>query len=88
MKFTASGGDPLLSVEKAKAEAMDLAVRLYKDGKIGLSKAAELSGSSIAEFEDQLVKRGVGIVLYAKDDLSIFKSEIKNVREIAKSFKT
>jgi len=77
-----------LSVEKAKAEAMDLAVRLYKDGKIGLSKAAELSGSSIAEFEDQLVKRGVGIVLYAKDDLSIFKSEIKNVREIAKSFKT
>jgi len=79
-----SGEDSLLSIEKAKAKAMDLAVQLYRDGKIGLSKAAELSGSSIAEFEDQLFKRGVGIVLYTKDDLSIFKSEIKNVREIAK----
>jgi len=34
-----------------------------------------------------LFQRGVGIVLYTKDDLSIFKSEIKNVREIAKGLR-
>jgi len=61
----------LLSIEKAKAKTMDLAIQLYRNGKIGLSKAAEISGSSIARFEDQLI-------LYTKDDLSILKSEIEN----------
>lgn len=74
----------MLSIEKAKAKTMDLAIKLYRDGKIGLSKAAEISGSSIAKFEDQLIKRGVGVILYTKDDLSILKSEIENVMEIAK----
>ena len=74
----------MLNIEKAKAKTMDLAIQLYRDGKTGLSKAAEISGSSIAKFEDQLIKRGVGVILYTKDDLSILKSEIENVMEIAK----
>ena len=74
----------MLSVEEAKVKAMDLAIRLYREGDTGLSKAAEMAGLSIAEFEDQLFKRGAGVILYTKDDLSILKSEIENVREIAK----
>lgn len=79
-----SGADPLLSIEEAKSKVMNLAIQLYKDGKVGLSKAAEIAGSSIAEFEDQLIKERVGIILYAKDDLPLLKSEIKNIKEIAK----
>jgi predicted HTH domain antitoxin len=79
-----SGAGPLLSVEEAKSKVMDLAIQLYRDGKVGLSKAAEIAGLSIAEFEDQLIKRGVGVTIYARDDLSIFKSEVENIREIVR----
>jgi len=66
---------------------MNVAIQLYRDGKIGLSKAAEIAGLSIAEFEDQLIKRGVGVILYTKDDLPLLKSEIENIRQIAKKSK-
>ena len=79
----------MLSIEEAKAKTMDLAIQIYRDGRTGLSKAAEIAGSSIAKFEDQLIKRGIGVILYAKDDLPILKSEIENIMEIAeKSRKT
>jgi len=74
----------LLSIKEAKSKAMNLAIQLYRDEKVGLSKAAEIAGLSIAEFENQLVKKGVGVTLYTKDDLPLFKSEIENVKEIAK----
>ena len=79
-----SGADPLLSIEEAKSKVMNLAIQLYQDEKVGLSKAAEIAGLSIAEFENQLIKKGVGVTIYTKDDLPIFKSEIENVKEIVK----
>lgn len=75
--------DPLLSVEEAKSKIINLAIQLYTDQKIGLSKAAEISGLSIAQFENQLIKKGVGVTLYTKDDLPLLKSELKNIAEIA-----
>jgi len=74
----------LLSIEEAKSKVMNLAIQLYQDEKVGLSKAAEIAGLSIAEFENQLIKKGVGVTIYTKDDLPIFKSEIENVKEIVK----
>ena len=74
----------MLSIEKSKSKVMNLAIQLYRDKKIGLSKAAEIAGLSIAEFENQLIKKGVGVTLYTKDDLPLFKSEIENIRDIAK----
>jgi len=79
-----SGEDPLLSIEESKSKVMNVAVQLYRDEKIGLSKAAEIAGLSIAEFENQLIKKRVGVTLYTKDDLPLFKSEIENIRDIAK----
>ncbi len=79
-----SGADPLLSVEEAKFKVLNLAIQLYRDEKVGLSKAAEIAGLSIAEFENQLIRKGVGVTLYTKDDLSILKSELENMREIVK----
>jgi predicted HTH domain antitoxin len=35
---------------------MNLAIELYRDEKIDLSKAAEIAGLSIAELENQLIK--------------------------------
>lgn len=74
----------MLSIEEAKSKVMNLAIQLYQDEKVGLSKAAEIAGLSIAEFENQLIKKGVGVTIYTKDDLPIFKSEIENVKEIVK----
>jgi len=74
----------LLSIEEAKSKVMNLAIQLYRDEKVGLSKAAEIAGLSIAEFENQLIKKGVGVTLYTKNDLLIFKSELENIREIVK----
>jgi len=82
-----NGADPLLSIEESRSKVMNVAIQLYRDGKIGLSKAAEIAGLSIAEFEDQLIKRGVGVILYTKDDLPLLKSEIENIRQIAKKSK-
>ena len=79
-----SGADPLLSIEEAKSKVLNLAIQLYRDEKVGLSKAAEIAGLSIAEFENQLIKKGVGVTLYTKDDLPILKSELENIREIVK----
>jgi len=77
----------LISIEEAKSKVTNLAIQLYKDGKVGLSKAAEIAGLSIAKFEDQLIKEGIGVTLYTKDDLPLFKSEIENIKEIAKKSK-
>jgi len=74
----------LLSVEEAKSKVLNLAIQLYRNEKVGLSKAAEIAGLSIAEFENQLIKKGVGVTLYTKDDLSILKAELENIGEIAK----
>ena len=74
----------MLSIEEAKSKVMNLAIQLYRDEKVGLSKAAEIAGLSIAEFENQLIKKGVGVTLYTKNDLLIFKSELENIREIVK----
>ena len=74
----------MLSIEEAKSKVMNLAIQLYRDEKVGLSKAAEIAGLSIAEFENQLIKKGVGVTLYTKNDLPIFKSELENIREIVK----
>lgn len=74
----------MIGIEEAKSEVTSLAIGLYKDGKVGLSKAAEIAGLSIAEFEGQLIKEGIGIILYTKDDLTLFKSEVENIKEIAK----
>jgi len=82
-----NGADPLLSIEESRSKVMNVAIQLYRDGKIGLSKAAEIAGLSIAKFEDQLIKRGVGVILYTKDDLPLLKSEIENIRQIAKKSK-
>jgi len=79
-----SGADPLLSIEEEKSKVLNLAMQLYRDEKVGLSKAAEIAGSSIAEFENQLIRKGVGVTLYTKDDLSILKAELENIREIIK----
>jgi predicted HTH domain antitoxin len=77
----------LISIEEAKSKVTNLAIQLYKDGKVGLSKAAEIAGLSIAKFEDQLIKEGIGVTLYTKDDLPLFKSEIENIKRIAKKSK-
>lgn len=77
----------MLSIEESRSKVMNVAIQLYRNGKIGLSKAAEIAGLSIAEFEDQLIKRGVGVILYTKDDLPLLKSEIENIRQIAKKSK-
>lgn len=74
----------MLSIEKSKSKVMNLAIQLYRNEKVGLSKAAEIAGLSIAEFENQLIKKRVGVTLYTKDDLPLFKSEIENIRDIAK----
>jgi len=79
-----SDADPLLSIEESRSRVMNLAIRLYKDGKVGLSKAAEIAGLSIAKFEDQLIKEGIGVTLYTKDDLQLLKSEVENIKGIAK----
>ncbi len=83
-KYMRRGADPLLSIEESRSKVMNLAIQLYKDGKVGLSKAAEIAGLSIARFEDQLIKEGVGVILYTKDDLPLFKLEIENIKNIAK----
>lgn len=77
----------MISIEEAKSKVTNLAIQLYKDGKVGLSKAAEIAGLSIAKFEDQLIKEGIGVTLYTKDDLPLFKSEIENIKRIAKKSK-
>jgi len=64
----------LLSLEEAKSKVLNLAIQLYRDEKVGLPKAAEIAGLSIAEFENELIKKRVGVTLYTKDDLSILKS--------------
>lgn len=71
-------------MDEAKSKVIDLAIQLYKDEKVGLSKAAEIAGLGIARFEDQLIKRGVRVALYKKEDLPLLKSEIENIKEIAK----
>lgn len=38
---------------------IDIAVKLYTDGKISLGKAAELAGMSFDEMKDVLMQRGI-----------------------------
>jgi len=50
-------------IEEIKKRRVPLAIRLYKKGKISLSKAAEIAGMSIKSFMDVLRKKGVLIPL-------------------------
>ena len=64
---------------KIGAYRIEIAVRLYTDGKISLGKAAELAGISFDEMKEVLVQRGVepklGIetIREAVDDIDALK---------------
>jgi predicted HTH domain antitoxin len=45
--------------EAVKDWKIEEATKLYKDGKISISRAAEIAGLSVGEMMDELVKRGV-----------------------------
>ena len=60
---------------------VDVAVRMYVEGKASLEKAAKLAGVSISEMMDILAERGVELNVSLDD----FRESLKNARMLAKS---
>jgi predicted HTH domain antitoxin len=54
----------------------ELAVLLFQQKKLGLSKARELAEMPLIEFQRELANRGV--TMY--DDVATFQSEVENLR--------
>lgn len=48
---------------------LSLAIKLYKDEVISLSKAAKLSGHSIEAFTKELSKQNIPVIQYSVDEL-------------------
>ena len=60
---------------------IDVAVRMYGEGKVSLEKASKLAGVSISEMMDVLSERGIELNVSLED----FKESLKNARMLAKS---
>jgi predicted HTH domain antitoxin len=58
--------------------AIFLAVKLYEDGKLSLSKAAQTAGMSYRDFLEALSSFGVSIFNYPADDLVRDLASIQN----------
>ena len=54
----------------------ELAVLLFRQKKLGLSKARELAEMPLIEFQRELASRGIAV----QDDVVAFQSEVENLR--------
>ena len=59
---------------------IDVAVRLYKEGKISIEKASKIAGLSISEMFDELRKEGIELNISLDD----FKESLKHLRNLVK----
>lgn len=48
---------------------LSLAIKLYKDDVVSLSKAAKLAGYSIEAFTGELAKQNISVIQYSADEL-------------------
>lgn len=61
---------------------MGMAIELYKEGEITLSRGAEVAGVSFPKFKDELIKRGVEVIVP-----EVTKVEIKKGVELIKKIR-
>lgn len=54
----------------------ELAVLLFQQKKLGLSKARELAEMPLIEFQRELANRGIAVY----DDVAAFQTEVENLR--------
>lgn len=54
----------------------EIAILLFQQKKLNLSKARELSGLPLIEFQQELANRGIDIY----DDVTSFQAEVENLK--------
>lgn len=61
---------------------MGMSIELYKEGRVTLSRGAEIAGVSFPKFKDELIKRGIDIIVP-----EVTKAEMKKGVELIRKIR-
>lgn len=73
-----------MKAKSNKEQKILLAAKLFENGTLSISQAAEKCGCTIYKFIDLLKEHNISVINYIPSDL---ESDVKNARESLKDFK-